>query len=110
MRVWMKGAALLGCCVLAVLVFVAPHGQDRPRGEIVCAPLIGQSPSRSYISPADDHPDKWESEESTEPYDLDQARIICELRRSTRLAWAVLVAVPTTALLGAWVSTATHNH
>ncbi|QKW32506.1 hypothetical protein HUT17_05075 (plasmid) [Nocardiopsis flavescens] len=37
-------------------------------------------------------------------YDRFELVVLCEQRRSARLAWTVLAAVPTAALLGAWVA------
>ncbi|WP_435106677.1 hypothetical protein [Nocardiopsis synnemataformans] len=107
MRAWMKIATVLGCCVLVALVFVPPYGQTSGRGETVCAPVIGQAPAREYIDFADSNPDYLDlhDDQTGDTYDLTQSAIVCEHRRSARLAWAVLVAVPTSAILGAWVHT-----
>ncbi|MFE1471722.1 hypothetical protein [Nocardiopsis dassonvillei] len=70
-------------------------------------PLIGQAPAREYVSYDDTRPDHRELNEGVthHPDDLERPTLVREQRRTARLAWVVLVAVPTSALLGAWVST-----
>lgn len=107
MRMWAKIAAVAGCCALVFLVFLAPHGQVSGRGQIMCAPLIGQAPAREYVNSLDTRPDRRELNEGVarQPEDMEESTVVCEQRRTARLAWAVLIAVPTSALLGVWVST-----
>lgn len=101
-------AALGGCVLLLYLVYSAPHGQDRPSGQITCAPLIGEAPPQRWSGNGDLMPGQWVTDDGTTANgdsDLRQVMLICEQRRSTRLVQMVLVAVPTAAFLGAWIST-----
>lgn len=104
----MMGVAALGGCVLLLyLVYSAPHGQDRPTGQITCAPLIGEAPAPQWHSYDDLLSDQWVTDDGTTAdgdTDVRQVMLICERRRSIRLVQTVLVAVPTAAFLGAWIS------
>lgn len=101
-------AALGGCVLLLYLAYSAPHGQDRPSGQITCTPLIGEAPPERWRGNVDLRPGQWVTDDGTtidNETDLQQVVLICEQRRSTRLVQMVLVAVPTAAFLGAWIST-----
>ncbi|OOC52415.1 hypothetical protein NOSIN_00020 [Nocardiopsis sinuspersici] len=109
MRLWMRCALAFGYLIITVLVLLPPHGLYRPGGEIVCAPLLGgEAPSLRLSYHGDQWTDVWEPLEGWEDYDHDveqlQITAICDQRRSVRLTWLVLIAIPTSALTGAWVS------
>lgn len=100
MPVWARLGAVVGCLVVVALLWTSPHGQDRgDRAEVVCRPVIGDGPlwvgDEVWVD-ALEGTDRYH--EPVEPF------AVCEHRRSARLALAVVAAVPTTALLGAWTA------
>ncbi|WP_306367964.1 hypothetical protein [Nocardiopsis sp. CC223A] len=107
MRGWMVGGALVGSCVMAFLLLAPPPGQDRDGGRIVCAPLLGAAPSAQFTSEGDTQPDAWVNAHgrADHGYDRFELVVLCEQRRSARLVWTVLAAVPTTVLWALWGTT-----
>ncbi|WP_156184848.1 hypothetical protein [Allosalinactinospora lopnorensis] len=110
--------AVAGCVIVLALLVVPPYGKTvGSTGRTTkCASVLGAGPSYKYPGNLEDTWWDYSVDESgqrreAELWHPDQQNAVnaCDARRTRHLALALIVAVPTAACLGAWITINTLN-